>query len=513
MRNIIVTTALILGITLLLQGAGCQSVEFTTAKMAFQQKDYDKANDFLSKELLKNPNNAEAYALAAQVNIQRREFVDAAKALVKASSLARSGKDKKLTERIDTDILTTWNIFYANSFEYYKTYKADKKVESLDSAISLCVASELLRPTNPIFPGQLGYFYEEKGDTANAMVEYKKIVDLIDKEIEFAKDQDLLLNMDRATALTKIGGNISKTRIDTLKEDKKDVGFYRYSDQIKLENGKELFLSSEKKKDESEATVKGWFYDPSEEWRIEEKTMFNDFNLDPYFILSQNSFEHKDYNKAIQYLRRVTLIDPENKTANTSIVQMYQMSGNTRVAEQELTDLITANPKSKIYYGQYGDLLSNTNRTNEAITQYTKALEIDPEYDLALYNIAVAYKNRAAAKQAIEKEAKDNNPKYVEKTSEYYPDLETSAQYFTKALDTKKFKDNFNILVELVNISTILGKDAELNKYIANLEKLEYTLPKADRERYYLEMMKIFSFKKDETKTRKYQDKYEKLNK
>lgn len=511
MRNIIFTTIIGIAISLLLQGAGCQSSEFSTAKMAVQQKDYDKADQFLQKELAKNPNNAEAYSLLADIKTQKRLYIDAAKALAKANELARQSKDKKQIEKIDMQILIAWQYAYQNSITYYQNYNADKKVENLDSAISLCEAGAIIRPTNVLFPTQWAYFLEIKGDTIAAMQQYKKYSDLMQKEIDFAKEKGILLNMNRDEALSKIGGKIEKTKIDTLKVDKKDVGAYRISDQIKFTDGKEVFLTSEKKKDESDTKIKGWFYDPSTDLRIEEKTMYNDISLEPYFIISQYHFDKKEYDVAIDYLKKITSIDPENKVANASIVQLYEISGNASVAFNELEDLIKKNPDNKLNYSQYGDLLYKLEKYDEAIKKYESAIKIDPEYDIVLYNLGAIYKNKASIKQKEQQEKKLKSTKFQENPEEYFPQLRKSAEYFNRALGTKKFKDNFEVLAELSNIYTIVNDEVKLNETIANLEKIEYTLPKAQKERYFLEMIKIFSFKKDEAKTQKYQAKYEKI--
>ena len=512
MRNIIITILLGIGIALLLQGAGCQSSEFSTAKMAVQQKDYDKADQFLQKELAKNPNNAEAYSLLADIKTQKRLFVDAAKALAKANELAKAGKDKKQIEKIDFQILASWQIAYQNSITYYQNYVSDKKIENLDSAISLCEAGSIIRPTNVLFPSQWAYFLETKGDTVVAMQQYKRYSDIMQKEIDFAKEKEIILNMNRDEALAKIGGKIEKTRIDTLKVDKKDVGAYRYSDQIKLSNGKEVFLTSDKKKDETETKVKGWYYDPSSELRIEEKTMYNDISLEPYFIISQYHFDKKEYDVAIDYLKKITTIDPGNKTANASIIQLYEISGNASVAFEELEGLIKKNPENKLNYSQYGDMLYNMKKYDEAIMKYELAIKIDPEYDVVLFNLGAIYKNKASLKQQEQQEKKLNSTKYQVNPEEYFPQLKKAADYFSKALNTKKFKDNFEVLAELSNIYTIIGDEPKLNETIANLEKIEYTLPKAQKERYFLQMINIFSFKKDEAKTQKYQAKYEKIS-
>jgi len=519
-KNFIISIIFVTIGALLLQGAGCQSSEFSTAKMALQQKDLKKAEDFLEKELAKNPNNAEAYSLMSDIKTQKGEYVDAAKALAKANELARAGKDKKMVEKIDFQMINGWQLAYGNSFTYYNNYNSEKdatkKRAFLDTAISLCDVGMILRPENNLFPSQKAYFLELAGDTAEAIRYYQKHIDLLQKDVDFAKSKGLKLNSTREDALKAINGEIVKTRIDTLgmDKDRKDTGEYRYNDQIKVADGKEVFLSSELKKDQKELkglVVKGWIYNPNPDLRIEEKSMFNSITLEPYFYLSQINFEKAEYTAAIDYLKMVTSIEPDNKVANSSIVKLYELSGNTNVAFEELEQLIAENPDKKEYYFQYAELLTKVKKYNEAIKQFDKAINIDREYDWALYGLGAVYKNKASEMQQTQQAKKEKNSKFQIDPKEYFPQLTKSAEYFAKSLTTTKFKDNFEVLAELASIYTILEEESKLNAVIANLEKIEYTLPKNQKETYYLEMVKIFSFRKDEAKTQKWQTKYEKL--
>lgn len=524
-KNFIISIIFVTIGALLLQGAGCQSSEFSTAKMAFQQKDLKKAEEFLEKELAKNPNNAEAYSLMSDIKTQNGEYIDAAKALAKANELARASKDKKMIEKIDVQMISGWQLAYQNSFTYYNNYNAtkdaDKKRANLDTAIALCDVGMILRPENNLFPSQKAYFLELAGDTVEAIKMYQKHVDLLQKDVEFAKSKGLKLNSTRAEALKAINGEIVKTRIDTLgmDKDRKDTGEYRYNDQIKVADGKEVFLSSELKKDpkepkdQKELTVKGWSYNPNPDLRVEEKSMFNSITLEPYFYLSQINFEKTEYTAAIDYLKIVTSIEPDNKVANSSIVKLYELSGNTNVAFEELEQLIAENPNKKEYYFQFGELLTKSKKYTEAIKQFDKAINIDPDYDLALYGLGAVYKNKASEMQQAQQAKKEKNTKFQLDPKEYFPQLTKSAEYFSKSLTTTKFKDNFEVLAELASIYAILEEESKLNDVIANLEKIEYTLPKNQKETYYLEMVKIFSFKKDDAKMQKWQSKYEKLTK
>jgi len=62
---------------LLMQGSQCASREMTTAKVAYQNKDYQKAVEFAKLEIQKNPNNYEAKLLLADSYIQLRDIENA----------------------------------------------------------------------------------------------------------------------------------------------------------------------------------------------------------------------------------------------------------------------------------------------------------------------------------------------------------------------------------------------------------------------------------------------------
>lgn len=71
---------------------GCASAETTTGKLAFQQKDYVKAEIELQKGLQKNPNDAEAWYMLGYSQFQNGKFNDSHISLTKAASLSPTYK-------------------------------------------------------------------------------------------------------------------------------------------------------------------------------------------------------------------------------------------------------------------------------------------------------------------------------------------------------------------------------------------------------------------------------------
>ncbi len=77
-----------LGVGYLGAGAdGCSSPDYTTAKMALQNKDYPKAEEYLVKETTSKPENVEAWTQLAQVRYELHNYEGMADAYAKAVAL------------------------------------------------------------------------------------------------------------------------------------------------------------------------------------------------------------------------------------------------------------------------------------------------------------------------------------------------------------------------------------------------------------------------------------------
>ena len=157
-------------------------------------------------------------------------------------------------------------------------------------------------------------------------------------------------------------------------------------------------------------------------------------------------------------------------------------------------------------------MLQNLKNYDEAIKAYEKALEIDPAYDFVLRNIGSAYKNKSSIIQHAQQDKETADKTYKPNTAEYFPLLKKSAEYFAKAMETEKFKNDFRILGEMANIYTVMSDELNLKKTLASLITLEPSVESiSDKKSYYLILLSIYGSLKQTDKMNEVQTKYDNL--
>lgn len=101
-------------------GFQCGSAEITTAKLAIQQKQYDKAEESLLKELAKNDQNEEAWYLLGQVRQELKKFIPANEAYGKALQVNATHQ-----KEIGTNRLAMWASLYNDGIAAYNKGRED----------------------------------------------------------------------------------------------------------------------------------------------------------------------------------------------------------------------------------------------------------------------------------------------------------------------------------------------------------------------------------------------------
>lgn len=496
-RTLILLTLLLAG-AVVFQSFQCSSRNITTAKVKMQNKQLDEAIESLNKELAVNPNSDEAHALLAEIYYQRKDRANAAKYAAKALELT---KNPTLIQQERTLIYNLWVDSYNAGMSNYSAYDKSKNPALLDSAIANFDIGISLRPEFLEFYNLKGIVYELKKDGASAEKAYLEFVNKFDKNYQFGKKTGLYSKIPRADAIEKLGKPKSSMPGKNSREDS------TYTDLIEID-GKELYMFSEST--EGRMLVTGWNFDPPSHWLPNEKQLRMDINTSPIAILAQNYYNNKDLENALKYIKIITDLEPDNSSAYTSMVGLYQELGKTDDAVATIQNLIKSEPKNPVYITQLADLYHNLNRYDESISTYQQALNIDPNYDRANRNLASAYKNRASIKQRNETDKRDTDKSYKVNTEAYMPDLRESAKHFAKALESKNFSGDMMILSELANIYQVLDEKEGLAKTVRVLESIESTVPSDKIEQYYLNMYKIYSEMGENEKAKKIEGKIKK---
>lgn len=110
------------------------------------------------------------------------------------------------------------------------------------------------------------------------------------------------------------------------------------------------------------------------------------------------------FDKAIKVLEEGKSIYPNSGDILLLLSNSYIAANKLDVAKEAFQEGVLKDPENQFYRYNYGSLLLNANELEEAVVQLEKALEIDSEYENAMYNLAVTYvKMGAKMREEMEK--------------------------------------------------------------------------------------------------------------
>jgi len=107
------------------------------------------------------------------------------------------------------------------------------------------------------------------------------------------------------------------------------------------------------------------------------------FNLGGYY------FGQQDYPQAIEHYKKATELAPTYSTAFNILGYAYRQAADYDNAEKAFQKYIELIPKDPNPYDSYAELLLKMGRFDDSLTQYRKALSIDPNFGNAHHGIAM----------------------------------------------------------------------------------------------------------------------------
>jgi len=116
-----------------------------------------------------------------------------------------------------------------------------------------------------------------------------------------------------------------------------------------------------------------------------------------YSILGRLYLTNNRVDDAITLLEEGSEVYPDNDEFQSLLLNAYQQSGDTEKAMSAYRQEVEENPENPTYRYNYGSMLLQANRYEEAIAQLKKAAELDASQANIQYNLGAAYVNRAAA--------------------------------------------------------------------------------------------------------------------
>lgn len=118
-------------------------------------------------------------------------------------------------------------------------------------------------------------------------------------------------------------------------------------------------------------------------------------SAETYTYLASIYQQEQRSSDAITLLEKAEAMYPDNAEIQTQLLNLYQMAGMMDRAREKYSANIEREPDNKLYRYNYGSLLLQAEEYDEAIVHLTKAVELDPEYTNAHYNLGAAYQNKA----------------------------------------------------------------------------------------------------------------------
>jgi len=117
---------------------------------------------------------------------------------------------------------------------------------------------------------------------------------------------------------------------------------------------------------------------------------------DPKEVIAYTSlsefFQEKLNPLAISYLKNALEITPNDKFLNYNLGKLYQDLGELALAKEQYQNLIFIDPRSYPAYNNLGYIaFYYEDNYGEAVRYYSKAIEINPNYDQAWFNRGLAY--------------------------------------------------------------------------------------------------------------------------
>lgn len=110
-------------------------------------------------------------------------------------------------------------------------------------------------------------------------------------------------------------------------------------------------------------------------------------NSETLFKIGYILQEQQNEEQALEYYKEALKSDNNNEFIHNSIATLYRKNGEFVSAKLHLNTSLQIDDKNPITYYNYGNLLVDMQKNDEAIQMYEKAIELNPNFDEAIQEI------------------------------------------------------------------------------------------------------------------------------
>jgi tetratricopeptide (TPR) repeat protein len=191
-----------------------------------------------------------------------------------------------------------------------------------------------------------------------------------------------------------------------------------------------------------------------------------------YSRLYQMAKQQKDDAEAAKVLQQALAAYPNNKSFMLEDLNLSLVNGRGADALDKISKAIAADPSNSNLYAVRGSMYDQQKKSDLALADYKKAVELDPNNFDAQFNLGVYNYNKAA--EAYTKASKMDLKTYQVSGKKLEADgkkyFQASVPHFEKALELQP--QDRNTLVSLQKVYFRLGRTADSERLSAQLEQL-----------------------------------------
>jgi tetratricopeptide (TPR) repeat protein len=444
------------------------------AKKFMERSMWDSASVLLQREVQRNPENYQAWYDLGTV---RKELGDIT-GMIEAYRNAEPGLEPDRRRALPQTFYITWAQLYNTSVELYNRMVEQRDTTDLKRALQTIDNAIIVRPEAPENYDLQARIYELRGDTDRALEAYRRYIALQEPSVSLARERGLAIGISRDSVISIFGPPMESRPSRTAAGDTLMVDlFVRGTDSI--------YVSSAPKPQQG-YRVEGWRLNLPAAWSRDERFRYAPIAIGPYLQAATVYYNRRDFGNALAALDQLMVLLPSEETVQNFRIQIYRDQGKLDQALAELRQMVDRDPTNKNLIANYALVLMQLERYDDAIAEYEKALQLDPQYDVALFNAAAALKNRAAQIQKEERDRKERDPKYRENEQRYFPLLVKAAEYFDRYRKLSEHRNDLTALEHMVNIYETIRDKGRLRQTIIELEAME---PQYSNEPRYWELL------------------------
>ena len=147
-----------------------------------------------------------------------------------------------------------------------------------------------------------------------------------------------------------------------------------------------------------------------------------------YQLLAKAHLENKDTASALVALQEGFQKYPDDNGVLVEMINIYITSGKTAEAMKYLSLAIEQDPQNATYYFAQGSLYDQLGEQEKSIESYKKAIQVNPDYYDAHYNLGALYYNNGVKQTEIANKVPPNE------NARYEAEVKKADEWFAKAL-------------------------------------------------------------------------------